>query len=99
MYAFALWFTGKVPVVFLLLRNLPMGFSSVNASSTTCTGEEVRTQAATDVLSAQVGSRSKNVNGLESLLYTPIDLNFTFVTTINSTLEAYHCVYWNFSEP
>ena len=99
MCAFVLLFTGKVPVVFLLLRNLPMGFSTINASITTCTGEKVRTQGATDVLSAQVGSRSENDNGLESLLYTPIDLNFTFVTNINSTLEAHRCVYWNFSEP
>ena len=76
-----------------------MGFSTVNASTITCTGKEVRTQGATDVLSAQVGSRSENDSGLESLLYTPIDLNFTFVTNINSTLEAYRCVYWNFSEP
>jgi hypothetical protein len=83
-------------VVFLLLRNLPMGFSAVNASITSCTGEEVRTLRATDVLSAQVGSRSKNVNGLQ---YAPIDLNFTFVTTVNSTLESYRCVYWKFSEP
>ena len=86
-------------MVFLLLRNLPMGFSTINASTATCTGEKVRTQGATDVLSAQVGSRRENDNRLESLLYTPIDLNFTFVTNINSTLEAYRCVYWNFSEP
>ncbi len=33
-------------MVFLLLRNLPMGFSTVNASITSCTGEEVRTQGA-----------------------------------------------------
>ena len=78
-------------MVFLLLRNLPMGFSNITASTTTCTGKEVRTQGATDVLSAQVGSRSKNDNRLESLLYTPIDLNFIFVTNINSTLEAYRC--------
>ena len=90
----------NVPVFFLLLRNLPMGFFAFSASTrliTPCTGEQLRTQGATDVLSAQVGSR--NINNSESLQGTPIGLNFTFVTTVHSTLESYHCVYWNFSEP
>ena len=86
---------------FLLLRNLPTGFSASNASTrpvTTCTGEQLRTQGATDVLSAQVGSRSKNISNSESLQNKPVKLNFTFTTTIDSTLESYRCVYWNFSE-
>ena len=58
-FNYVLLFTGKVPVVFLLLRNLPMGFSNINASTTTCTGKEVRTQGATDVLSAQIGYPTK----------------------------------------
>ena len=92
----------EVPVFFLLLRNLPMGFSSFNTSTrpiTTCTGEQLRTQGATDVLSAQVGSRIKNTDDSDSLQYTPVGLNFTFVTAVNTKLESYRCVYWNFSEP
>ena len=87
---------------FLLLRNLPMGFSASSISTqpvTTCTGEQLRTQGATDVLSAQVGSRNKNIDDSESLQDKPVRLNFTFMTTVNSTLESYRCVYWNFSEP
>lgn len=92
---------GSVLVSFLLLRNLPMGFFVFNVSTrpvTTCTGEKFNTQGATDVLSAQVGSKNKRVID-ESLSYIPIGLNFSFVATINHTLESYRCVYWNFSEP
>ena len=91
---------GNVPVFFLLLRNLPlMGIFAFNASTrsvTTCTVQRLSTQAAADVISAQVGSMNKNISDSESLQDTPVDLNFTFTT--NSTLESYRCVYWNFSE-
>ena len=79
-----------------------MGFFAFNASTrlvTPCTGEKLITQGATDVVSAQVGSRNKNTSYSESLQGTPVGLNFTFVTTVPSTLESYRCVYWNFSEP
>ena len=89
---------------FLLLHNLPMGFSfsTTNVSSqldNTCNGEQLRTQGATDVLSAQVGSRTKNTNDSQLLQHAPVKLNFTFVTSTSIVLESYCCVYWNFSEP
>ena len=92
---------GYVPVFFLLLRNLPlMGILTPNTSvrsDTTCTQRQLRTERAADVISAQVGSMNNNISDSESLQDTPIRLNFTFTT--NNTLESYHCVYWNFSEP
>lgn len=93
--------TGSVPVFFLLLRNLPMGFSSSDISTrlvTACTRKQSRAQGVTDVLSAQVGSRT-NTDDPMSLQDTPVGLNFTFMTFVNSTLESHRCVYWNFSEP
>ena len=95
--------TETIPVSFLLLRNLPMGFSTTIVSTqlkyNTCNGEQLRIQGATDVLSAQVGSRSPNNGASSSLEYSPVYLNFMFVTSVNTMLESYHCVYWNFSEP
>ena len=75
-----------------------MDFSSSNASVTTCTSEQLKTQGATDVLLAQVGSRKKSDDS-KSLQETPVGLNFSFMTTVSVKLESYRCVYWNFSEP
>ena len=72
-----------------------------NVTITKCTGEEISitqaTHAATDVIGAQVGRTSRNINNLSTLPLTPVVLNFSFKTVVNGS--TYRCVYWNFSDP
>ena len=67
---------------------------------TKCNGEEVNTTQNTHVVSEIVGShvgrKRGNGSALESLLSTPVLLNFTVNTVVNGS--SYRCVYWNFTD-
>ena len=94
----------SLPVFFILLHNLPMGDFISNSSNITlvgCNGEEISTtqttHAASDVVGAQVGNMEGSYSGSNSLLLSPVLLNFSFNTVVDGT--SYRCVYWNFSDP
>ena len=96
--------TESLPVFFILLHNLPMGDFISNTSNitlTACNGEEISTiqttHAASDVVGAQVGKMDGSDSGNNTLLLSPVLLNFSFNTVVNGT--SYRCVYWNFSDP
>ena len=95
---------GNLPIYFLLFHNLPMGDSISNSSNVTltkCNGEKVdttrSTQAASEIVGAQVGKRKVNVSSLNASLSNPIHLNFSFDMVVNGS--NYRCAYWNFSDP
>ena len=96
--------TENLPIFFILFHNLPMGefvFNTSNVTVTKCNGEEMSvrqtTHAATDVIGAQVGKTSGSTSNMNTLLLTPVVLNFSFKTVVNGS--TYRCVYWNFSDP
>lgn len=72
-----------------------------NITLTACNGEEISTiqttHAASDVVGAQVGKMDGSDSGNNTLLLSPVLLNFSFNTVVNGT--SYRCVYWNFSDP
>ena len=88
-----------LPVIFILFNLLPMGDFIPN--STTLNDNECNitqpTRAVSDIVSVQVGVRVKNVYHTVVLGESPIEMNYTFVTTGN--ISTYHCVFWNFSNP
>lgn len=91
-----------VPLFFVLLRNLPMNIFIVDTSSrviTPCTGQNISTTGASDVIAAQVGTGSSNSTFSSSLQKSPISLNFTFESTSDRIVDdSYRCVFWNFTD-
>ena len=96
----------EVPSVsFILFRFLPMG-DFIPTNSTAFTENECSSQlptqsvAASDILSAQIGSRTGNVSLYASKRFQAenlVEMNFTFPRIDNKSL--YLCVFWNFSDP
>ena len=93
--------TETLPIFFVLFKNFPMASFALSSSNFTVSkcNDEIHTiritQAASDVIGAQVGKKTANVTELSPLLSTPVHLNFTFNTQLNGS--TYRCLYWNFS--